>query len=251
MASSTDKPSSPPHIPNIPTLASVPPPNEGLLRSLPTLPSVASPGSSMETAPMSLSSEEGSDGSLSHSSSVEIEFSSLLTDIRGRYDGQELHPPSHSFPKTPLSPTDSATPPVDEGAPPVDISLSEYESLDDSVPLASLKKDFPLLKEEQRRNSKKQQKVTSKAFKKAMKDTWVETSDEKSKGEDGESNLTLMAKSEKDSDNDSSESSNWPLATRTSLSYGIEKENMLVWQNINFVATVDIRVMLDMNVYPG
>ncbi|MCE5165744.1 hypothetical protein HAX54_011989, partial [Datura stramonium] len=140
MASSTDKPSSPPHIPDIPPLSSLPSPNEGLLRSLPMLPSVASPGSSMETAPTSLSPEEVSYGSPSLSSSVEIEFSSLLTDIRGRYDGQELHPPSHSLPKTPLSPAESATPPVDDGAPPVDISLLEYESLDDSVPLASLQK---------------------------------------------------------------------------------------------------------------
>ncbi|MCD9641826.1 hypothetical protein HAX54_028280 [Datura stramonium] len=66
-------------------------------------------------------------------------------------------------------------------------------------------KDCPLLEEEQRRNSKKQQKVASKAFKKAMKATWRETPDEESKGEDGESNLALMAKSDTDSDNDSSE----------------------------------------------
>ncbi|MCD7458616.1 hypothetical protein HAX54_038663 [Datura stramonium] len=66
-------------------------------------------------------------------------------------------------------------------------------------------KDCPLLKEEQRRNSKKQQELASKAFKKAMKATWGETSDEKSEGEDGEGNLALMAKSDTDSDNDSSE----------------------------------------------
>ncbi|MCD7460084.1 hypothetical protein HAX54_042817 [Datura stramonium] len=39
-----------------------------------------------------------------------------------------------------------------------------------------------------------------------MKATWGETSDEESKEEeDGESNLSLMAKSDTDSDNDSSE----------------------------------------------
>ncbi|MCD7446764.1 hypothetical protein HAX54_015668, partial [Datura stramonium] len=57
----------------------LPSPNEGLLRSLPMFLSVAS--------------------------------------HRGRYDGQELHPPSHSLPKTPLSPAESATPFVDDGAP--------------------------------------------------------------------------------------------------------------------------------------
>ncbi|MCD7465388.1 hypothetical protein HAX54_001208 [Datura stramonium] len=66
-------------------------------------------------------------------------------------------------------------------------------------------KDYPLLKKEQRRNSKKQQEVASKAFKKAMKATWGETSDEESEGEDGESNLALMAKSDTDSDSGSSE----------------------------------------------
>ncbi|MCD7458487.1 hypothetical protein HAX54_038374 [Datura stramonium] len=66
-------------------------------------------------------------------------------------------------------------------------------------------KDCPLLKEEQRRNSKKHQDLASKAFKKAMKATWGESSDEESEGEDGENNLALMAKSETDSDSDSSE----------------------------------------------
>ncbi|MCD7457229.1 hypothetical protein HAX54_034566 [Datura stramonium] len=54
--------------------------------------------------------------------------------------------------------------------------------------------DYPLLKEEQRRNSKKQQQLASKAFKKSMKATWDETSDEESWLEDGENdNLALMA----------------------------------------------------------
>ncbi|MCD7460085.1 hypothetical protein HAX54_042818 [Datura stramonium] len=66
-------------------------------------------------------------------------------------------------------------------------------------------KDCPLLKEEQRRNLKKQQELTSKAFKKVMKTTWAETSYEESEGEDGESNLALMAKSDTDLDSDSSE----------------------------------------------
>ncbi|MCD9558670.1 hypothetical protein HAX54_016202 [Datura stramonium] len=56
-----------------------------------------------------------------------------------------------------------------------------------------------------RRNSKKQQELASKVFKKAMKATWGETSDEESEGEDGESNMTLIAKSDTDSDSDSSE----------------------------------------------
>ncbi|MCD7465581.1 hypothetical protein HAX54_001585 [Datura stramonium] len=38
-----------------------------------------------------------------------------------------------------------------------------------------------------------------------MKATWGETSDEESKGEDGEGNLALMAKSDTESDSDSSE----------------------------------------------
>ncbi|MCD7450589.1 hypothetical protein HAX54_007385 [Datura stramonium] len=60
--------------------------------------------------------------------------------------------------------------------------------------------------EEQRRNSKRQQQPASKAFKKAMKATWGETSDEESEVEYGDNeNLALMAKSDTDSDNDSSE----------------------------------------------
>ncbi|MCD9644936.1 hypothetical protein HAX54_033470 [Datura stramonium] len=67
-------------------------------------------------------------------------------------------------------------------------------------------KDCSLLKEEQRRNSKQRQQLASIAFKKAMKATWGETSDEESEVEDGDNdNLSLMAKSDTDSDNDSSE----------------------------------------------
>ncbi|MCD9644784.1 hypothetical protein HAX54_033219 [Datura stramonium] len=67
-------------------------------------------------------------------------------------------------------------------------------------------KDCPLLKKEQRRNSKQQQQLASKAFNKAMKATWGETSDEESEVEDGDNdNLSLMAKSDTDSDSDSSE----------------------------------------------
>ncbi|MCD7448507.1 hypothetical protein HAX54_043017 [Datura stramonium] len=77
--------SSPPHILDIPPRASLPPPNEGILRLLPTSPSVGSPRSSMKTVPMSLSSEEGSDGSPSHSSPKAIKLSSLLADIQIRY----------------------------------------------------------------------------------------------------------------------------------------------------------------------
>ncbi|MCD7446763.1 hypothetical protein HAX54_015667, partial [Datura stramonium] len=61
-------------------------------------------------------SSRGSDGDLSHSSRWG-EFSSLPADIGSRYDGQELHPPSHSFPKTPHRSSDSSSPLVDEGAP--------------------------------------------------------------------------------------------------------------------------------------
>ncbi|MCD9640533.1 hypothetical protein HAX54_025887 [Datura stramonium] len=233
----------------------------------------------------------------------------------------------------------------------------------------SLDKRLSPLKGRTEKNSKKQQQLASKAFKKAMKVTWGETSDEESKVEDGgNDNLALMAKSDTDSDNDSSEVSlsnlksqihnlskrkvvklllslmdecqqmsaekmemskifsnlksdykvlkkekieyentiktlnvviknleetvsvqktensklmgtvsslkaeldtikerktssteisNYDqdlepvLAIRTNLSNAIEKENMLVRQNINFVAIVDILDMLDMNVYPG
>ncbi|MCD9559319.1 hypothetical protein HAX54_017217 [Datura stramonium] len=66
-------------------------------------------------------------------------------------------------------------------------------------------KDCPLLKEEQRKNSEKQQQLASKAFKKAIKAIWGETSNEESEEEDGESNLSLMAKSDTDSGSDSSE----------------------------------------------
>ncbi|MCD7469010.1 hypothetical protein HAX54_007625 [Datura stramonium] len=94
MASSIDKPSSPPHMPDIPPLTSLPPPNEGLLGSLPTSPSVASSGSSMETAPTSLSLEEGSDGTPNHSSLEAIELSSLLANIRSHNTAQEPYSPS-------------------------------------------------------------------------------------------------------------------------------------------------------------
>ncbi|MCE3052188.1 hypothetical protein HAX54_051776 [Datura stramonium] len=67
-------------------------------------------------------------------------------------------------------------------------------------------KDRLLLKEEQRRNSKKLQQFASKAFKEAIKATWGKTSNEELEGEDGETDtLTLMAKSDTDLDNDSSE----------------------------------------------
>ncbi|MCD7458035.1 hypothetical protein HAX54_036968 [Datura stramonium] len=60
--------------------------------------------------------------------------------------------------------------------------------------------------EEQRKTSKRQQQLASKAFKKSMKATWGETFDEELEGEDGENdNLALMDKSNTDSDNDSSE----------------------------------------------
>ncbi|MCD7458792.1 hypothetical protein HAX54_039196 [Datura stramonium] len=136
--SSAEQPSSPPHMPDIPPLASIPPPNEGILRSLPTSPSVASPGSSIETSPTSLSSEKGSNGSPSHSSPEAIELYFFLTDIRSHYTAQE--PDSPSFPKTILSPSDSASLSPTVGENPVDITISESKSLDDSIPLASLKK---------------------------------------------------------------------------------------------------------------
>ncbi|MCE2055736.1 hypothetical protein HAX54_043315 [Datura stramonium] len=66
--------------------------------------------------------------------------------------------------------------------------------------------DYPLLKEEHRRNSRKQQQLASKAFKKAMKATWSETSYAKSEREDGENdNLALMDRSDTDSERDSTE----------------------------------------------
>ncbi|MCD7470584.1 hypothetical protein HAX54_010559 [Datura stramonium] len=109
MSSSTDKPSSPPSIPDVPPLSSISPPNEGQLGSLATSPSVASPGYSMKTAPTSLSPEVGSDGSPSHFSLVEIELSSLLTDIRSRYDVQEPKSPYPSLPNTLTSLAGSAS----------------------------------------------------------------------------------------------------------------------------------------------
>ncbi|MCE3050230.1 hypothetical protein HAX54_046709 [Datura stramonium] len=67
-------------------------------------------------------------------------------------------------------------------------------------------KDCLFLKEEQRINSKKQQQMASKAFKKAMKATWDETSDEEFEGDEVENdNLALMARSDSVSDGESSE----------------------------------------------
>ncbi|MCE0480722.1 hypothetical protein HAX54_037814 [Datura stramonium] len=69
-------------------------------------------------------------------------------------------------------------------------------------------KDCPLFKEEQRKKSKKQQQLVSKAFKKAIKATWGETSNEESEGENIENeNLVLMARSDSDLDSDSTEES--------------------------------------------
>ncbi|MCD7459533.1 hypothetical protein HAX54_041197 [Datura stramonium] len=66
-------------------------------------------------------------------------------------------------------------------------------------------KDCPLLKEEQRKNSKKQQELESKAFKKTIKATRGETSNDESEGGDGENNMVLMSKNDIELDNDSSE----------------------------------------------
>ncbi|MCD7466420.1 hypothetical protein HAX54_003117 [Datura stramonium] len=80
------------------------------------------------------------------------------------------------------------------------------ESESDDEEMAMFVQDCPHLKEEQRRNSKRQQQLDSKAFKKVMKATWGETSDEESEVEDGDNdNLALMTKSDTDSDNNSSE----------------------------------------------
>ncbi|MCD9643659.1 hypothetical protein HAX54_031291, partial [Datura stramonium] len=57
-----------------------------------------------------------------------------------------------------------------------------------------LRKENSEKREEQRKNSKKQQQLESKAFKKAMKATWGETSNEELEGEYGENNLSLVAK---------------------------------------------------------
>ncbi|MCD7467654.1 hypothetical protein HAX54_005204 [Datura stramonium] len=82
----------------------------------------------------------GSDGSPSNSSMVEVELSSLLADIQSRYVVQEPDPPSPSLPKYPSSLAGSVSLPIDGGETFVDVSLSNSESLDDLVPLASLKK---------------------------------------------------------------------------------------------------------------
>ncbi|MCD7452743.1 hypothetical protein HAX54_017997 [Datura stramonium] len=113
MASSTDQPSSLPHIRDIQPLVCLPPLNAYPLGSLATAPSVASLGSSIETAPTSLSPMMGSDGSPSHSSPEVIELSSLLADIQSHYTTQE--PDSPSLPKNSLSQADSASLPRDVG----------------------------------------------------------------------------------------------------------------------------------------
>ncbi|MCD7455551.1 hypothetical protein HAX54_028639, partial [Datura stramonium] len=65
----------------------------------------------------------------------------------------------------------------------------------------SLDKGLSPLEGRAKKNSKRQQKLASKAFKKDMKATWGETSDKKSEGEDGENdNLALMAKRDTDKD---------------------------------------------------
>ncbi|MCD7459128.1 hypothetical protein HAX54_040167 [Datura stramonium] len=80
-------------------------------------------------------------------------------------------------------------------------------------------KDCPLLREEQRRNSKKQQQLASKAFKKVIKATWNETFNEESEGEDVENdNLALMARSDSDSG----------AFNGGSISFRCEKKGMVV-----------------------
>ncbi|MCD7465493.1 hypothetical protein HAX54_001422 [Datura stramonium] len=79
-------------------------------------------------------------------------------------------------------------------------------------------KDCPLLKEDQRKNLKKQQQLALKAFKKAMKATWGETYDEELEGEDGENdNMTLMARSDTNSDSNSTKVSAQALNKGTVL----------------------------------
>ncbi|MCE0481192.1 hypothetical protein HAX54_038739 [Datura stramonium] len=67
-----------------------------------------------------------------------------------------------------------------------------------------------------------------------MKATWGETSDEESKGEDGESNLALIAKSYTDSDSDSSKENEEELEIKLvpssiyQISVAAQNEGMLL-----------------------
>ncbi|MCD7457298.1 hypothetical protein HAX54_034797 [Datura stramonium] len=88
-----------------------------------------------------------------------------------------------------------------------------------------LKKESPKIKEEQRRNSKKRQQIASRAFKKAMKATWGETSNEESEGKEVENdNLDLMVRSNSDSSGESSEVNLSDLKTQV---HNLSKRKMI------------------------
>ncbi|MCD7463472.1 hypothetical protein HAX54_050634 [Datura stramonium] len=96
-------------------------------------------GSSMETAPTSLSPERESDGRPSPTSSVLDNVATLIANIRNRCTSQKESIP-RSSPQTSSSPTGLASiSAANDPTPTFDFS-SDTESSEDLVPLAKLKK---------------------------------------------------------------------------------------------------------------
>ncbi|MCD7467822.1 hypothetical protein HAX54_005465 [Datura stramonium] len=92
----------------------------------------------METSPTSLSSNKGSVSGPSSYSPTAVDFSTLLVDIRGQYTSKDTAPTPSS--PTYSDPTGSDSTPADNGKYPTVVSLSDFGSTDDFVPLADLKK---------------------------------------------------------------------------------------------------------------
>ncbi|MCD9640536.1 hypothetical protein HAX54_025890 [Datura stramonium] len=124
--------------PNTVPLTSLPLSIEGKLGLSVTMPSGGLLDSSMATVPTFLSHDKGSTSSPSSSSPAAVDLSTFLIDIPGRYTSQDAAPPTSSPTQSDLDGFDSA--PTDNGKSPTTLSLSDFGSTDDSVPLDKLKK---------------------------------------------------------------------------------------------------------------
>ncbi|MCD7459049.1 hypothetical protein HAX54_039893 [Datura stramonium] len=153
----TPLPTAPPEIPipstenpiSIPPLTILQPPIEGSLGPHVDPPPVASPSSSMETAPSSLSPVEKSVTSPGPTSSALVDLATLIFNIQSRYVSQDSVPKSPS-PTCYASVNTAFTSAACDDSPDK-ICLSDSASEDDLVPISALQKGsskriFPLVK---------------------------------------------------------------------------------------------------------
>ncbi|MCD9560709.1 hypothetical protein HAX54_019455 [Datura stramonium] len=123
---------------SLPSLATLPPPIEEPL-GLPVEPSsVASPSSSMETTPTSLSPEETSLTTSSATSTTPVDLATLISDIRGRYAPPDSALKSSSPETSALAGSASPSNLSDESL--AQDSLFDSASENDLVPISALKK---------------------------------------------------------------------------------------------------------------